>query len=51
MAGHRHSGIPHLSSVPEHSGTGLVLASAFFFIPVHDRMLDSPAFQHKIFFV
>ncbi len=37
---HRHSGILYLCPVPEHSGTGLVPASAFLFILVPD-LLDA----------
>ncbi len=55
IAGHRHSGILYLSPVPEHSGTGLVPASEFMFIPVPDwldaEQSDIPAFRKKLLVV
>ncbi len=52
IAAHRHSGILYLSPVPEHSGTGLVQASAFLCIPVPDWVdagqSDIPAFKKGV---
>ncbi len=60
IAGHRHSGILYLSPVPSIpvpdwgplSGTGLVPASEFLFIPVPDLLYagqsDIPAFKKAV---